>query len=63
MLVLFMCPLSWTYIVWCYTGQLGQFEKKKKALVSSGICRQERHSLAHGLREENMWTQIRQILG
>lgn len=50
MLVLFTCPLSWTYIVWCYTGQLGQFKKKKGSGFQWRLCRRGRHSLAHGFR-------------
>lgn len=33
LVLLFMCPLNWTYIECCYTGQLSQFIQQKKIKI------------------------------
>lgn len=60
MLVLFMCLFTWTYIEWCYTGQLSQwvFFLKGTGLYLL-LCRHWVHCLAHGLTGGNVWTHIR----
>lgn len=52
-----MCLFTWTYIEWCYTGQLSQFQKGTGLYLR--LCRHWVHCLAHGLTGENVWTHIR----